>query len=209
MSFLYSSLSARVIATAWWLFTLLVMIAFIIEWLRQCVRMTQDYGIVKSMTELAKRPDITVGIVNGGSSMQWMQVCQEIEYIRHNSTVQMTREDSIERIWHRMNSNPHSSFVKTYNDGIMRVRQSAVSFYHLFLDCPRMKLFFLNLQVPQSTLFQGDYAFIIEATANDYVNAMLPCDTYRMPEEPWSSVNYGIAMRRGADFKCVLSQKRY
>lgn len=70
-----------------------------------------------------------------------------------------------------------------------------------------MKLFALVHRAFQSTFFQGNYAFIIEATANDYVNAMLPCDTYRMPEEPWSSVNYGIAMRRGVDFKYVLFSK--
>ena len=75
MSFLYSSLSARVIATAGWLFTFLVIVAFIIEWLRRCMRMTQDYGIVKSMAELAGRSDITVGIVNGNSSMLRMRVC--------------------------------------------------------------------------------------------------------------------------------------
>jgi hypothetical protein len=41
----------------------------------------------------------------------------------------------------------------------------------------------------------------MESTANDYMNMRWPCDTYRLPAEPMSTVNYGIAVRRGAPFK--------
>lgn len=87
-----------------------------------------------------------------------------------------------------MVENPAVSFVSSYTEGIKRVRESNVR------TIKERKCF----SIPQ-----GTYAFAMEATANDFTNARLPCDTYRMPGPLMSQIHYGIAVRRGSPFKYI------
>ena len=58
------------------------------------------------------------------------------------------------RMWEFMNSRKHV-FVRTYDEGIRRVRQS-----------------------------KGKYALLIESPKNDYVNERNPCDTMKVSSSP-------------------------
>jgi len=62
--------------------------------------------------------------------------------------------------------------VKDYDEGIQKVRES-----------------------------KGKYAFLIEATANEYFNTRKPCDTMKVPGENLNTVGYGVATKFGSPLK--------
>ncbi|CAB3401971.1 unnamed protein product [Caenorhabditis bovis] len=76
-----------------------------------------------------------------------------------------------QRMWQYMESQVPSVFVSSYAEGIERVRTH-----------------------------KGRYAFMLEATANDYENTRTPCDTMKVGAN-LNSIGYGIVTPFGSDWK--------
>ncbi|PAV83947.1 hypothetical protein WR25_25194 [Diploscapter pachys] len=74
-----------------------------------------------------------------------------------------------------MESQVPSVFVSNYAEGIEKVRQH-----------------------------KGRYAFLLEATANEYENNQLPCDTMKVGAN-LNSIGYGIATPFGSDWKDLIN----
>lgn len=74
------------------------------------------------------------------------------------------------KMWEYMNSRKHV-FVKTYDDGIKRVRAS-----------------------------KGKYALLIESPKNDYINEREPCDTMKVGQN-LDAKGFGIATPLGSPLK--------
>lgn len=66
--------------------------------------------------------------------------------------------------------------VKDYDDGIVKVRES-----------------------------KGRYAFLLEATSNEYANTRKPCDTMKVGEN-LNSLGYGIATKFGSSLKFICNE---
>ncbi|CAI5446210.1 unnamed protein product [Caenorhabditis angaria] len=76
-----------------------------------------------------------------------------------------------QRMWRYMESQVPTVFTNTYAEGIERVRNQ-----------------------------KGRYAFLLEATANEYENTRIPCDTMKVGAN-LNSIGYGIATPFGSDWK--------
>ncbi|CAI4228941.1 unnamed protein product [Auanema sp. JU1783] len=76
-----------------------------------------------------------------------------------------------QRMWRYMESQVPSVFVSSYAEGIDRVRTH-----------------------------KGRYAFLLEATANEYENTRKPCDTMKVGAN-LNSIGYGVATPFGSDWK--------
>ncbi|ULU00584.1 hypothetical protein L3Y34_001207 [Caenorhabditis briggsae] len=76
-----------------------------------------------------------------------------------------------QRMWRYMESQVPPVFVASYAEGIERVRSH-----------------------------KGRYAFLLEATANEYENTRKPCDTMKVGAN-LNSIGYGIATPFGSDWK--------
>ncbi|KAK6742564.1 hypothetical protein RB195_010055 [Necator americanus] len=76
-----------------------------------------------------------------------------------------------QRMWRYMESQVPSVFVASYAEGIERVRSH-----------------------------KGRYAFLLEATANEYENTRKPCDTMKVGAN-LNSIGYGVATPFGSDWK--------
>lgn len=74
------------------------------------------------------------------------------------------------RMWEFMNSRKHV-FVRTYDEGIRRVRQS-----------------------------KGKYALLIESPKNDYVNERYPCDTMKVGRN-FDTKGFGVATPLGSPLR--------
>lgn len=75
-------------------------------------------------------------------------------------------------MWEYMNSRKHV-FVKTYDEGIRRVRQS-----------------------------KGKYALLIESPKNDYINEREPCDTMKVGRN-LDAKGFGVATPLGSPLRSV------
>ncbi|CAK5095503.1 unnamed protein product [Meloidogyne enterolobii] len=94
------------------------------------------------------------------------------------STAQFFKYSSVQiyqRMWRFMESQVPSVFVNSYAEGIERVRTH-----------------------------KGRYAFLLEATANEYANTRKPCDTMKVGAN-LNSVGYGVATPFGSEWKDVIN----
>ncbi|KRY01500.1 Glutamate receptor 1 [Trichinella pseudospiralis] len=92
------------------------------------------------------------------------------------STAQFFKESKVDvhrRMWQYMSTQVPSPLVSTYAEGIQRVRES-----------------------------KGQYAFLLEATTNEYASTRKPCDTIKVGAN-LNSIGYGVATPFGSD----LSEK--
>uniref|UniRef100_A0A0R3RNL1 PBPe domain-containing protein n=1 Tax=Elaeophora elaphi TaxID=1147741 RepID=A0A0R3RNL1_9BILA len=90
------------------------------------------------------------------------------------STAQFFKHSSVQiyqRMWRYMESQVPAVFTNTYAEGIERVRSH-----------------------------KGRYAFLLEATANEYANTRKPCDTMKVGAN-LNSVGYGVATPFGSPYK--------
>ncbi|VDM98236.1 unnamed protein product, partial [Onchocerca ochengi] len=89
------------------------------------------------------------------------------------STAQFFKHSSVQiyqRMWRYMESQVPTVFTSTYAEGIERVRSH-----------------------------KGRYAFLLEATANEYANTRKPCDTMKVGSN-LNSVGYGVATPFGSPY---------
>ncbi|KRY54325.1 Glutamate receptor 1, partial [Trichinella britovi] len=94
------------------------------------------------------------------------------------TTAQFFKESTVQtyqRMWQFMISQSPSIFVNSYDEGIQRVRES-----------------------------KGRYAFLLEATTNDYTNNRKPCDTMKVGGN-LNTVGYGVATPFGSDLKSRIN----
>ncbi|KAL3102994.1 hypothetical protein niasHT_026442 [Heterodera trifolii] len=94
------------------------------------------------------------------------------------STAQFFKYSSVQmyqRMWRFMESQVPTVLVSSYDEGIERVRAH-----------------------------KGRYAFMLEATANEYANNRKPCDTMKVGAN-LNSVGYGIATPFGSEWKDVVN----
>uniref|UniRef100_A0A8R1Y4U7 Glutamate receptor 1 n=2 Tax=Onchocerca TaxID=6281 RepID=A0A8R1Y4U7_ONCVO len=90
------------------------------------------------------------------------------------STAQFFKHSSVQiyqRMWRYMESQVPTVFTSTYAEGIERVRSH-----------------------------KGRYAFLLEATANEYANTRKPCDTMKVGSN-LNSIGYGVATPFGSPYK--------
>uniref|UniRef100_F1KT32 Glutamate receptor 1 n=1 Tax=Ascaris suum TaxID=6253 RepID=F1KT32_ASCSU len=90
------------------------------------------------------------------------------------STAQFFKYSSVQiyqRMWRYMESQVPTVFTSSYAEGIERVRNH-----------------------------KGRYAFLLEATANEYANTRKPCDTMKVGAN-LNSVGYGVATPFGSPYK--------
>uniref|UniRef100_A0A915DM01 Glutamate receptor 1 n=1 Tax=Ditylenchus dipsaci TaxID=166011 RepID=A0A915DM01_9BILA len=94
------------------------------------------------------------------------------------STAQFFKYSSVQiyqRMWRFMESQVPSVFTSSYAEGIERVRNH-----------------------------KGRYAFLLEATANEYASTRRPCDTMKVGAN-LNSVGYGIATPFGSEWKDLVN----
>uniref|UniRef100_A0AC34GUL2 Glutamate receptor n=1 Tax=Panagrolaimus sp. ES5 TaxID=591445 RepID=A0AC34GUL2_9BILA len=94
------------------------------------------------------------------------------------STAQFFKYSSVQiyqRMWRFMESQVPSVFTTSYAEGIERVRSH-----------------------------KGRYAFLLEATANEYANTRKPCDTMKVGAN-LNSVGYGVATPFGSQWKDLIN----
>uniref|UniRef100_A0A1I7SUF7 Glutamate receptor 1 n=1 Tax=Bursaphelenchus xylophilus TaxID=6326 RepID=A0A1I7SUF7_BURXY len=94
------------------------------------------------------------------------------------STAQFFKHSSVQtyqRMWRFMESQVPSVFTNNYAEGIERVRTH-----------------------------KGRYAFLLEATANEYANTRKPCDTMKVGAN-LNSVGYGVATPFGSEWKDLIN----
>lgn len=90
-----------------------------------------------------------------------------LKWSRH---VQRSPIPRYKKMWEFMNARPHL-FVRTYDEGIRRVRNS-----------------------------KGKYALLIESPKNDYINGREPCDTIKIGQNI-DSKGFGVATPFGSPLK--------
>lgn len=93
--------------------------------------------------------------------------CLHVDACMQRSPIPLYR-----KMWEFMNARPHL-FVRTYDEGIRRVRNS-----------------------------NGKYALLIESPKNDYINGREPCDTYKIGRNI-DSKGFGVATPFGSPLKWV------
>ncbi|XP_015794087.1 glutamate receptor 1-like isoform X1 [Tetranychus urticae] len=102
-----------------------------------------------------------------------------VEYgvLKDASTMEFFKKSKIQvysRMWEFMNSHPHV-FVNSYKEGISRVRES-----------------------------EGNYAFLMESSAADYINHRQPCDTMKVGHNIHIK-GYGVGTPLGSPLKTSLN----
>lgn len=90
----------------------------------------------------------------------------------HRLTCQRSPIPLYKKMWEFMNARP-LVFVRTYNEGIQRVRNS-----------------------------KGKYALLIESPKSDYINVREPCDTIKIGQNI-DSKGFGVATPLGSPLKWV------
>jgi len=79
-------------------------------------------------------------------------------------------------MWQFMSSQQPSVFVKSYGEGVKRVRES-----------------------------KGRYALLLESSTNDFVSSRRPCDTMKVGQN-LNSIGYGVATPFGSELKFAKFQ---
>lgn len=89
----------------------------------------------------------------------------------NNCGFQRSKIAVFEKMWSYMKAADPSVFVKTTDEGVMRVRKS-----------------------------KGKYAYLLESTMNEYIEQRKPCDTMKVGGN-LDSKGYGIATPKGSPLR--------
>lgn len=159
------SLSGRIVGSVWWFFTLIIISSYTAN-LAAFLTLERMVTPINSADDLAKQTEVEYGTLMQGSTQEFF----------HKSKIAVYA-----RMWEFMKARKHV-FVKTYGEGVNRVRSS-----------------------------KGKYAFLVESTKNEYVNERNPCDTLKVGRN-LDAKGYGIATPLGSSLReglnlAVLSLK--
>ncbi|XP_054889929.1 glutamate receptor 1a isoform X2 [Poeciliopsis prolifica] len=141
------SLSGRIVGGVWWFFTLIIISSYTAN-LAAFLTVERMVSPIESAEDLAKQTEIAYGTLDAGSTKEFFK--------RSKIAV-------FEKMWSYMKSADPSVFVKTTDEGVMRVRKS-----------------------------KGKYAYLLESTMNEYIEQRKPCDTMKVGGN-LDSKGYGIA----------------
>ncbi|EZA55532.1 Glutamate receptor [Ooceraea biroi] len=159
------SISGRIASSVWWFFTLILISSYTAN-LAAFLTVERMITPINSAEDLAAQTEVQYGTLAHGSTWDFFRKSQISLY---------------SKMWEFMNSRKHV-FVKSYEEGIRRVRTS-----------------------------KGKYALLIESPTNDYVNEREPCDTMKVGRN-LDAKGFGIATPLGSLLKdpinlAVLSLK--
>ncbi|XP_010895344.1 glutamate receptor 1b isoform X3 [Esox lucius] len=146
------SLSGRIVGGVWWFFTLIIISSYTAN-LAAFLTVERMVSPIESAEDLAKQTEIAYGTLDGGSTK---------EFFRRSKIA------VFEKMWSYMKSADPSVFVKTTDEGVVRVRKS-----------------------------KGRYAYLLESTMNEYIEQRKPCDTMKVGGN-LDSKGYGVATPKGS-----------
>ncbi|KAL4659807.1 glutamate receptor 1-like isoform X2 [Arapaima gigas] len=149
------SLSGRIVGGVWWFFTLIIISSYTAN-LAAFLTVERMVSPIESAEDLAKQTEIAYGTLDGGSTK---------EFFRRSKIA------VFEKMWSYMKSADSSVFVKTTEEGVMRVRKS-----------------------------KGKYAYLLESTMNEYIEQRKPCDTMKVGGN-LDSKGYGVATPKGSPLR--------
>uniref|UniRef100_A0A3B5L4X1 Glutamate receptor n=1 Tax=Xiphophorus couchianus TaxID=32473 RepID=A0A3B5L4X1_9TELE len=141
------SLSGRIVGGVWWFFTLIIISSYTAN-LAAFLTVERMVSPIESAEDLAKQTEIAYGTLEGGSTKDFFK--------RSKIAV-------FEKMWSYMRSADPSVFVKSTNEGVIRVRKS-----------------------------KGKYAYLLESSMNEYIEQRKPCDTMKVGGN-LDSKGYGVA----------------
>ncbi|MGH0116625.1 UNVERIFIED_CONTAM: hypothetical protein FKN15_012220 [Acipenser sinensis] len=153
------SLSGRIVGGVWWFFTLIIISSYTAN-LAAFLTVERMVSPIESAEDLAKQTDIAYGTLDGGSTK---------EFFRRSKIA------VFEKMWSYMKSAEPSVFVKTTDEGVIRVRKS-----------------------------KGKYAYLLESTMNEYIEQRKPCDTMKVGGN-LDSKGYGIATPKGSPLRTPVN----
>ncbi|XP_033174729.1 glutamate receptor 1 isoform X1 [Bombus affinis] len=159
------SISGRIVGSVWWFFTLILISSYTAN-LAAFLTVERMVAPINSPEDLASQTEVQYGTLSHGSTWDFFRKSQINLY---------------SKMWEFMNSRKHV-FVKTYDEGIRRVRTS-----------------------------KGKYALLIESPKNEYINEREPCDTMKVGRN-LDAKGFGVATPLGSPLKdpinlAVLSLK--
>ncbi|KOC67420.1 Glutamate receptor 1 [Habropoda laboriosa] len=159
------SISGRIVGSVWWFFTLILISSYTAN-LAAFLTVERMVAPINSPEDLASQTEVQYGTLSHGSTWDFFRKSQINLY---------------SKMWEFMNSRKHV-FVKTYDEGIRRVRTS-----------------------------KGKYALLIESPKNEYINEREPCDTMKVGRN-LDAKGFGIATPLGSPLRdpinlAVLSLK--
>ncbi|OXB56482.1 hypothetical protein ASZ78_012000 [Callipepla squamata] len=152
LPFVCRSLSGRIVGGVWWFFTLIIISSYTAN-LAAFLTVERMVSPIESAEDLAKQTEIAYGTLEAGSTK---------EFFRRSKIA------VFEKMWTYMKSAEPSVFVRTTEEGMIRVRKS-----------------------------KGKYAYLLESTMNEYIEQRKPCDTMKVGGN-LDSKGYGIATPKGS-----------
>ncbi|KAG9346778.1 hypothetical protein JZ751_007096, partial [Albula glossodonta] len=153
------SLSGRIVGGVWWFFTLIIISSYTAN-LAAFLTVERMVSPIESAEDLAKQTEIAYGTLDAGSTK---------EFFRRSKIA------VFEKMWSYMKSADPSVFVKTTDEGVVRVRKS-----------------------------KGKYAYLLESTMNEYIEQRKPCDTLKVGGN-LDSKGYGIATPKGSHLRIPVN----
>ncbi|XP_053971522.1 glutamate receptor 1 isoform X2 [Hylaeus anthracinus] len=159
------SISGRIVGSVWWFFTLILISSYTAN-LAAFLTVERMVAPINSPEDLASQTEVQYGTLSHGSTFDFFRKSQINLY---------------SKMWEFMNSRKHV-FVKTYDEGIRRVRTR-----------------------------KGKYALLIESPKNEYINEREPCDTMKVGRN-LDAKGFGVATPLGSPLRdpinlAVLSLK--
>ncbi|XP_039287193.1 glutamate receptor 1-like isoform X1 [Nilaparvata lugens] len=148
------SISGRIVGSVWWFFTLILISSYTAN-LAAFLTVERMVAPINSPEDLASQTEVEYGTLYHGSTWDFFRRSQITLY---------------SKMWEFMNSRKHV-FVRTYDEGIRRVRMS-----------------------------KGKYALLIESPKNDYINEREPCDTMKVGRN-LDSKGFGVATPLGSPLR--------
>ncbi|KAJ9577055.1 hypothetical protein L9F63_006375, partial [Diploptera punctata] len=148
------SISGRIVGSVWWFFTLILISSYTAN-LAAFLTVERMVAPINSPEDLASQTEVQYGTLYHGSTWDFFRKSQITLY---------------SKMWEFMSSRKHV-FVKTYDEGIKRVRQS-----------------------------KGKYALLIESPKNDYINEREPCDTMKVGRN-LDAKGFGVATPLGSPLR--------
>ncbi|XP_041800326.1 glutamate receptor 1a isoform X3 [Chelmon rostratus] len=153
------SLSGRIVGGVWWFFTLIIISSYTAN-LAAFLTVERMVSPIESAEDLAKQTEIAYGTLDAGSTK---------EFFRRSKIA------VFEKMWSYMKAADPSVFVKTTDEGVMRVRKS-----------------------------KGKYAYLLESTMNEYIEQRKPCDTMKVGGN-LDSKGYGIATPKSSPLRIPVN----
>ncbi|XP_060535299.1 glutamate receptor 1-like [Cylas formicarius] len=152
------SISGRIVGACWWFFTLIIISSYTAN-LAAFLTVERMVAPINSPEDLASQTEVEYGTLYQGATWDFFRRSQITLY---------------SKMWEFMNSRKHV-FVKTYDEGIKRVRQS-----------------------------KGKYALLIESPKNDYINEREPCDTMKVGRN-LDAKGFGVATPLGSPLRDAVN----